>query len=357
MSDETTASYINNRKNRVSSQLKHWRKRRISGITRLTERILLGQNLSDRLGGNGMQIAHLEEVSQQIEKIVEDKLKISDGLINVSFVELKNVLVDINSGLVKLDNGYILDDYLPHWQNLIYSGGLGSEYKGLKLNSPVSEGLWTSVSDTPYFYHFVIEDLARVIVLFEKYPDLRIAMKSDSQPWKFDLLNYFELPYRTFISSSNRFEKYVTRSGGDHKNLDGLHILKNEASQKSTLRQESPMKFVITRKGFARENTEADTRIVEILTRHGFVEIQPEKLSVKEQIDYFSRASVVVGMHGGSLTNILWCNPNVLVYEIFGHAYRTSDFERLANDMKLIYKPIVGTALEIENKLEVEFSA
>jgi hypothetical protein len=231
---------------------------------------------------------------------------------------------------------------------MIYAGGVCSEYKKLKRSIPETHGEWTSVSSTPFFYHFIIEDLARVVVLRESYPNLKVAISSKSEKWKMELFEYFEIPYKSFDCSSKRFEKYVTRSGGEHKNIDGLNILKSWMEKKSS-EATSPKKILITRRGLARSDDGLHLELSEMLSAKGFIELQPEMMTVPQQIDSFSGAEVVIGMHGGSLTNLIWCKPKTKVYEIFNHAYRTSDFERLARDLNLDYEVVSGTNIQIED--------
>jgi capsular polysaccharide biosynthesis protein len=58
-----------------------------------------------------------------------------------------------------------------------------------------------------------------------------------------------------------------------------------------------------------------------LLEQRGFVRIEPGSLSIRDQIDYFSAAEVIVGPHGAALTNLLFASPGARVLEMFAPNY------------------------------------
>jgi hypothetical protein len=57
------------------------------------------------------------------------------------------------------------------------------------------------------------------------------------------------------------------------------------------------------------------------LESRGFRRVDPGTFSVREQIDMFSRAGIVVAPHGAGLTNITFSPPGVQVLELFAPSY------------------------------------
>ncbi len=57
------------------------------------------------------------------------------------------------------------------------------------------------------------------------------------------------------------------------------------------------------------------------LEARGFVRIDPGTLSVRDQIDHFAAADVVVGLHGAAMTNVVFLKPNARVLELFSPSY------------------------------------
>jgi hypothetical protein len=57
------------------------------------------------------------------------------------------------------------------------------------------------------------------------------------------------------------------------------------------------------------------------LERRGFVRIDPGAMSVREQVDHFAAADVIVGVHGAALTNLVFCKPGVRVLHLMAPTY------------------------------------
>ncbi|MGH3474235.1 MAG: glycosyltransferase family 61 protein [Aeromicrobium sp.] len=58
-----------------------------------------------------------------------------------------------------------------------------------------------------------------------------------------------------------------------------------------------------------------------MLERRGFVRIDPGSMSVRDQIDHFAAADVVVGLHGAALTNLVFLKPGARVLNLFAPGY------------------------------------
>lgn len=70
---------------------------------------------------------------------------------------------------------------------------------------------------------------------------------------------------------------------------------------------------------------------VEALMRNlGFESIELEGLTLQQQIDLFSGASLVVGAHGAGLTNIVFCKPGSKIVEIFTPLHKVTSMRILS---------------------------
>ena len=61
------------------------------------------------------------------------------------------------------------------------------------------------------------------------------------------------------------------------------------------------------------------------------------KKDVRDQVDIFSRAAIVVGVHGGSLSNIVFCAPETIVFEIGFQTPQTDHYAHAARELNLEY--------------------
>ncbi|MBO0932059.1 glycosyltransferase family 61 protein [Fibrella aquatilis] len=77
--------------------------------------------------------------------------------------------------------------------------------------------------------------------------------------------------------------------------------------------------------------------LLERLRAYGFEIIDDLPRSVAEQYALYSSASVVVGPHGASFANILWCRPGTRLFELFPAGYMPEYFRYLAPKLSMPY--------------------
>jgi glycosyl transferase family 61 len=102
---------------------------------------------------------------------------------------------------------------------------------------------------------------------------------------------------------------------------------------------------------FRRVTNESD--VVQIMETYGFDIVYPGQLELEEQINCFHNASVVVGLHGAGLTNIVFCNEGTVVYEFMPEQYKSLAFERFAINCGLRYVSDVCTQVVGEKSSQV----
>ncbi|HUS21492.1 MAG TPA: glycosyltransferase 61 family protein [Aeromicrobium sp.] len=96
--------------------------------------------------------------------------------------------------------------------------------------------------------------------------------------------------------------------------------------------------------------TRANTRrliqgpaIEAMLRERGFVTIDPGTMSAQEQIDHFSAAEVIVGIHGAAMTNLVFAPVGVRVLELFAPRYVKHCYWALSNGIPdARYRYLIG---------------
>lgn len=79
------------------------------------------------------------------------------------------------------------------------------------------------------------------------------------------------------------------------------------------------------------------------LERRGFVRIDPGSMSVRDQIDHFAAADVVVGIHGAALTNLVFLKPGARVLHLFAPGYVKHCFWAICEGIPdVTYQYLVG---------------
>ena len=75
---------------------------------------------------------------------------------------------------------------------------------------------------------------------------------------------------------------------------------------------------------------ENEAELIALLERQGVRIVVPGALSVAEQIAAFRAARLVIGAHGGGMSNIVFCQSGSFVYEMLPRHYPNVAFNRLA---------------------------
>lgn len=66
---------------------------------------------------------------------------------------------------------------------------------------------------------------------------------------------------------------------------------------------------------------ESEAELWPLLEARGFARVDPGSMSVRDQVDTFAAADVIVGVHGAALTNLLFCRPGVRVLHLMAPTY------------------------------------
>lgn len=337
-----SSDFQENRKKEVREQFNYWSVNIESGILRLLERVLLRFNVSDILAGNLGQILHLEEVSVQVKerRLLENpilqesnggkKLNYREATVAQYFFELQNVRVDVLTGLVVLDSGFIVDATLAKWQKIIFRGGIGSAVKRTKRSKKQISGSFMVLPHSPFYYHTLIDELPNLIRIRDEYPHCNTVIVHKTTPsWALELLSYFEFKVNVLNEKAVIVESLCTVSAPRaivKKNLEKLrqHV------------KTSPEKvIVVSRRGSPRSDNQLEQEIVSRIS--GAILIDPGDFTVEEQIKVFSNARVIIGLHGGALANCIWMGSTGKLIEVFNHAYRTSDYETMCLELGVEY--------------------
>lgn len=83
-----------------------------------------------------------------------------------------------------------------------------------------------------------------------------------------------------------------------------------------------------------------ENEIIQVLQEFDFRIIEDKTRTVKEQMEIYHSADVILGPHGASFSNVLWCRPNTILIEMFSNRYYPPFFKYLANVLKLKYYAI-----------------
>lgn len=149
----------------------------------------------------------------------------------------------------------------------------------------------------------------------------RITIEDTGRQYAFENIEFCDI-----LSGSAAF----CRSDSAHRTYSRLRQAVGSATSVSS------KLYVARTDAKTRRMRNEDGLIAELETR-GFKIVVPGSLSFSEQARLFRGADLVVGTHGAGMTNIAFCEPGAVVYEILPAHYTNAIFCNLAHTCALRY--------------------
>ena len=99
--------------------------------------------------------------------------------------------------------------------------------------------------------------------------------------------------------------------------------------------QSRPGRIYISRSG--RRRILNEDALIALLEKYSIEFIEDKPRTVAEQVAIYRNASFIIGPHGASFTNILWCQPGTHLVELFSPNYTPDFFPYMAQRLGLRY--------------------
>lgn len=219
----------------------------------------------------------------------------------------------------------------------------------------------TVVHSTGYG-HFILEELPRLLWVLERYPDTQVFL-ADSAPRfcreALDLLRARGIlsrysvcdPGEILLMAEYVFTQAEAYSGFFHS--ADIRQIRAKCLPPAPSRRKSTEKLYITRRHASR-TFDNERELETALTALGFRVVSLETMSLNDEIELLSRTSVIVGSHGAGLANLVWCQPNARVVELFSPKLTNDCYARLSSTLGLRYTPVYATQADGWGLLDVQ---
>jgi hypothetical protein len=252
---------------------------------------------------------------------------------------LKNVIVSPISGMVWMPKGYILQESVGSLGRIIGWGGVLHEPLLAAEKNPI-EGSLVSCPDTGFF-HWLLEIMPNMLDALEIEPESRILLSPNRHQYINDaLVRLFgeeviekrcivrSLPLRSarlVLSACDAFSGFV-----HPRNVELLRTAFQPKVKNKISKPERKIYIYISRRGVPKRAVENEEELENTLEGIGFQIVRLERLSFRKQIELMHCASVIVGMHGAGLSNMIWSRKPCRVVEVFPNDCYNDCFARLA---------------------------
>jgi len=198
------------------------------------------------------------------------------------------------------------------------------------------------------YYHFIIDILPRLISIH--YSGLlqegwKVALCNDIDNLMRQAVLFLDINEDQIIWLDKNLDHWFSRAIYiTNANIEGkLHPLTNLLLDRFKDGIQAPIfkdRIFVSRSGISRRRLINEEIILKALRMRKFCIVRPELMSLKQQVETFHSARVVVGVHGSGLTNLIWAQRPRILLELCGSissAFNgTSDlhFENMALSME-----------------------
>ncbi|WP_241771240.1 glycosyltransferase family 61 protein [Acidisphaera rubrifaciens] len=231
------------------------------------------------------------------------------------------------------DTGYLVSDEAMSELQAEYSGTISCD-----VAETVVVGC--NIAHNNYF-HWITQALPAIYHASKRAgrtQDIRIALPPLNK-WQEDSLRLLGLDNmkRFTIEYSTKRYAFARMEYSEFLN-GGASFAKSDVARETYLRLRTAVNVPGQRnKKLYVARTDAPTRVmrnerdlIERLRHRGYEILTPGSLSLAGQIELFRSARIVVGPHGAGLTNIVFCEPGTVVYELVPSHYTNGCFCNLA---------------------------
>ncbi len=272
-----------------------------------------------------------------------------EGSGKLDFIKLQNSRVLHGSIVLQNETIYPADIYnfidgsWPTDFSFKNSGGLVVVESFEDLDVEVERGVFFGTSNG--WFHFLVEIFPRYLSADLTELSGRVPILESRVPPQilevlkllFDFSPVFNRPFQSIYVQ----DLYTCI---EHRYPDGLSLTKRRVDilkvrdffkTKFNLESNNNLKLLLIREQHLLRKINNIPAVIGTLKDLGFQVIDPGGLSMKEQVYFFSNASIIVGETGSVLTNLIFCKSNCKIIEINLHNWSPGFFGEFAEILGL----------------------
>jgi len=196
------------------------------------------------------------------------------------------------------------------------------------------------------YYHWMLETLPKIFSLKEYHDDYVLLLPDRIDKVRAESLKVFG-NIKTEIIPKNQYFKIkgellaIDRIAyKTHHRIEVLKPLRKLfLSHFSAPHVASYEKIFISRKQTERRHIVNEKEVIDVISHFGFKTLYLDEFTLEEQINIFSKAKIVIGIHGAGLSNILFMEKNTKLLELRGRIqnHKGLDFYKLASVLDINY--------------------
>jgi len=241
---------------------------------------------------------------------------------------LSQVNVELRNSFIRLHSGHLLSPFKSDRQFM--SGMYIDELHRLAVSKDqkLHRGCYFVLPKQDFYFHFLIEFLPRIIESKIAFPEIEVMTTSDQPNFVYEALALVNVPVQKtdelilnleFVFVAEETQRLSQKVS--HRSLKDLQVPIETMFPIEASRNCIELRLLLTRKGQPRYSKELERELFTPLIEIGFLVVDPRELSLAQQILLFRKATVLVGFHGGAMSNMVFMPERSQVFEIYAEGY------------------------------------
>ena len=256
-----------------------------------------------------------------------------------------------NQRAILLRSGALMTDYTvlntDYWSHDFFKNSLFQKKRGLynsqTLIAPFSHYFDGDVFVGYYDFMFLIAaKLCRIKAALpeSEWAEAVVAYPLVNTPYERELLTLLGFRADQILDSRQtavQFERCVLGNHDNwaHQNKGDILGLKTQLEAGLAIQRTERNRIYISRN--CRRRIKNEDELIRLLVRYNFRIIEDKPRSIAEQCTLYKNAEFIIGPHGASFTNLIWCEPGTHLLELFTARYAPNYFQYLAELLDLRY--------------------
>jgi hypothetical protein len=193
------------------------------------------------------------------------------------------------------------------------------------------------------YYHWMVGTIPKLRYA-KKYEqdtgnEVMYLLPSDLPTWGQETISLLGIPEKKLITAQSgvyRPDRLILPPHPYPGHVDDYNWIRNQIFDKINEGNEPTSCIYISRSKALGRQVSNETEVMDVLDDFGFEKLYLEDRSVSQNIHAFMNAEVIVAPHGAGLTDILFCDTDCAILELFG-SQKTQAYEQLAEILDLEY--------------------
>jgi tetratricopeptide (TPR) repeat protein/capsular polysaccharide biosynthesis protein len=204
------------------------------------------------------------------------------------------------------------------------------------------------------YYHWMFDVLPRLEILRRSginFDEIDwFVVNSIDRPFQLETLKSLGIPKKKIIESDRhsfiKAQELIVPSFPGHLDWvpkETIQFLRQTFLPKnSSQRPNYARRIYISRSNAKYRQVLNEIEVIQLLKQYDFTVVRLETMSVAEQAAVFANARAIVAPHGAGLTNLVFCNEDTKIIELFSPNYVRTDYWMISWELKLKHYYVVG---------------